>query len=354
MSGASSPCRGRIDDGPQARRPLAGRARRGRRPRRGRRAVRCADPGRIGRRGALATVTGIVRRPYPIGDGPPVRRSCRVGAAICAWTRPVRPAAASKPASGAGSTKPGAVPGRPGTGRERRRAVRSPRPRMPTSPISRRSPGGPSGSAGSSATWCRTGSCSTTAPRRARSSSRRRRRPAAAHRAGRCDQRRSVAWSRRTAAGPSSSRIRPASPLPETRSPPTPPVAPTRRRRQRPTPVRTATPPPQAWVTCPVWTRARGPGDGRPRDRRIAGRHGPPAAASARSTGRPDGLATGHVRRRSRPDRRARQRPRRGPAAEARRRHARPRTIHARSTPLDARESAGLSSAEFRACGTAN
>ncbi len=64
--------------------------------------------------GRLATVTGIVRRPYPSATDrrfsilPRGRGDLRVDSSGSAG-------AASKPASGAGSTKPGAVPGRPGT-----------------------------------------------------------------------------------------------------------------------------------------------------------------------------------------------------------------------------------------------
>ena len=84
------------------------------------------------------------------------------------------------------------------------------------------------------------------------------------------------------------------------------------------------------------------------------GRDPPPTTASPAPGDGPDGRPTGRRRRRNR-------RPSAAPIRTSRRRlpgarsgPASPSTIHARRTRLDARESAGLSSPEFRACGTAN
>ena len=100
--------------------------------------------------------------------------------------------------------------------------------------------------------------------------------------------------------------------------------------------------------------RTRRPRDPGRADGGVAGRDPPPATASAAPADGPDGRPTG---RRSSAERRpfaAPIRTPRGPLPTAPPGHAWPSTIHARRTRLDARESAGLSSPEFRACGTAN
>ena len=97
---------------PQARRPLA----RGARRRVATASSWSASPAPASRSPRSSTAiarpsTGIVRRPYPSGDGPPVRRSCRVKA-----DRARRPGqrprgVARNPAAGAGGTGPASGPG---------------------------------------------------------------------------------------------------------------------------------------------------------------------------------------------------------------------------------------------------
>ena len=287
----------------------------------------------------MATIVGIVRRPYPtapISGSPITPRRPRT---ICASTAGRRPVAGSGTARRTG----GAGPASGGSARRGRRPAAARGPSTPTWSTSRRSSAGASGSAASSSTSEPTASCSTMGPRSGR-----------------------VILRGRGAGAPGPARAR--------------------RRDQRDRPGRDRCRTELAVVvddragssrpaTRSAHVGRRRGADGAPRLRR---RHRPGAASAAGRLRRPRrrlravgpgvaGIGTlvalslaslaltvgptgpGPAALRG-PDCRPRGRVRGPPTEPHGSRHARLSVATARSTLLDAREKAGLSSAEFRAC----
>ena len=349
--------RGRIDDvrklGDRWRAELVVGSRSDRRGR----PVRCRHPGRRRRRGPPRD--GHRHRPpaVPDGDGPPVRDPA-ARAATCASTGQ-RPGQWHDIRGRRRWHGPRLGTGRfAGAGPARRRAS-SRRLPMPTSQTSRRSPVERSASAGSSATCCPTASRSTTAPRSARSCSKARRRDLlpliepgdAINVVG--PHRVDGPWldgRRRRSRRESCSRGDPVAAGIESRDGRERP-----RRAHRPcgrTGDRALSrhgPDPGSRLRASRASATLAAADGR-----FGGRDPAPTPPSAATPGRPDGRPTGRLRRRPGVPRRPRSARRAGPSGRAGRPTLGRRTIHARMTRLDARENAGLSSAEFRTCGTAN